>query len=99
MEYAPPLIFALLLVAAIAFILSKGGLRGAFFGSKITTTVGEVYPESRWLLNFVVRVHKLENSKVALEITSSRGLSFSLHGCTLDSGQAKNLARLLDSAS
>ena len=91
-------VFGAVVVYMAYQVLSKGGFRGAIFGSRVLRTVGEISVERKGLISQVVRVHVLENGRAAMELTSKAPLSISMTGFTLSPVQTNQLASFLQQA-
>ena len=79
-------------------VFSKGGFKGAVFGSKILRTVGEIAIEKKGLMSQVVRVHALENGRIGIELTSKALFSISMTGFTISPEQSVQLISHLQHA-
>ena len=84
-------------------MIRHGGFKGALFGAKILSSVGEVCSSKRGLLSQKLRVHILDGGdaidrSVGLELTSSAPGAWSTTPITLSNSEARKLISLLEEA-
>ena len=91
-------IFGVIAVYLAYQVVSKGGFKGAILGSRISQTIGEIPLKTSGPIKRVVRVHKLENGNVAIEITSIALLAYSMTGFALTPTQSDQLIAHLNEA-
>jgi hypothetical protein len=89
------IIFGAIVLYMIYQVISKGGLKGAVFGSKISKTIGEIKLKEGGLSSQVLRVHLLENGDVGIEQTAKAFFGFSVTGFTLTQQQSEDLVMFL----
>ncbi len=95
MEDLPFFIFAIF-IAFFAFkFFRHGGFKGAMFGSRITQTVGQVDGVGKNLMNNSLKIHKLDNKTIGIEIVSKSILSYQMTPVTLTKKDAKKLSEIL----
>lgn len=75
-----------------------GGFRGALYGSAIARTVGEVELQGSSSTATTLRVHRLEDGRIILEVSSRATMAASLHGYPMSVGNAGDLIELLQQA-
>ena len=91
------LIFSGLALAYFIYqVVRKGGFKGAILGSKITQTLGEIALKESGFSKVYLRVHKLENGKVGIELTSKAPFGFSMNGFSLNQNQLDQLVLFLN---
>ena len=71
------------------------GMAGVLFGSKVDRTLGEVEISKKAGVSTVIKIHVLEDKRIAVEEFSKATFSVSVSGYTLDQAQAQKLASLL----
>ena len=91
MENIFPIVFFGIILYFLYQMFSKGGFKGAIFGSKVIETVGEINLKKVGITNQILRVHKLENGEVGIEHTTKAVLGFSMTGFTITQAQAEEL--------
>ncbi len=96
MEYIFWVIFGTVLIIMVYRVIIKGGLKGAVFGSRIKNTIGEISLSKNMASSRVLRIHKLENGKVAFELSSKAVLAFSMTGFTVNEKQVEQLIEYLN---
>jgi hypothetical protein len=98
------LIFILLGAAAAFFIyliVRHGGFKGALFGAKISSSIGEVAGATRGLGSQKLKVHVLDANdpaapRVGIELTSSTPLSWNTVPIKLSDDAVRELISLLE---
>ncbi len=92
------------IVAYFAYsAIRHGGFKGALFGAKILSSVGEISCAKRGLMSQKLKVHILDSDdpvdrSVGLELTSSGPGAWSMTPINLSSSEARRLISLLEEA-
>ena len=84
-------------------MIRHGGFKGAMFGAKILSSVGEVRSPKRGLMSQKLKVHILDSDdfaerSVGLELTSSGPGSWSTTPIKLPNSEVRRLISLLEEA-
>ena len=79
-------------------IVKYGGLRGAMYGSAISRTIGEIETGRFGGANQTLRVHRLENDRVVLELASRSFGSANVQGVPMEAEHIDALIKLLNEA-
>lgn len=84
-------------------MIRHGGFRGAMFGARILSSVGEVQSSKRGLISQKLKVHVLDGGSMAspavgIELTSSAPGSWSTTPITLSGADVRELISLLERA-
>ena len=84
-------------------VIRHGGFKGAMFGAKILSSVGEISLAKRGLVSQKLRVHILDSDdpadrSVGLELKSSGPGAWSMTPIGLSSSEARRLISLLEEA-
>ncbi len=101
------LVFFAIFFGIIAYFgystIRHGGFKGAMFGAKILSSVGEVSSTKRGLMSQKLKVHILDDDdpagrSVGLELTSSGPGSWSTTPINLSRSEVRRLISLLEAA-
>lgn len=82
-------------------VFRHGGFKGAMFGAKISSSIGEVSVSGRGLFSQKLKVHLLESDdpaapRVGIEFTSSTPLSWNTIPITLSDADVRELISFLE---
>jgi len=95
-------LFALVAANMLRKVVKNGGLRGAFFGAPIRSTVSEIELHRRGMVKSRLKVHTLAGDssapKVGVEIVYTTALSWQMMPISLSTEEARHLAEALNRA-
>lgn len=92
------IILGFILIYFIYQVISKGGIKGALFGSKVIRTLGEIPLKESGFYRQYLRIHNLENGNVGIELTSRAPFGFSMNGYSITKLQVDQLIIFLQNS-
>lgn len=96
-------VFGCVVAYGIFSVFRHGSFKGAMFGARVVSFVGEVSGPKRGVMSQKLKVHVLDaegpaDPAVGIELTSSGPGSWSMTPISLTSSDAQRLIRLLEQA-